>query len=252
MSGTLTYANLFAGAAFSVPIMREFTLTSTVLGLLLVFRTNSSTARYNDARACWGQVINSSRTLLRNAGTKVLPQDPERFAHIVSLVRALPRALIFHLCNDGDLHSTTTVTTDSDGNECVREHSDREVSSEEALREQLTAIIADDGTVDKIMASAHRPMTVLNLISRSVVDVQLDPLISQRLDSEIRTLENTMGQMERILLTPIPTMYSRHTSRFISAWGFFLLLHYFPCAGSTQRQLHCSSVTRCLELRTLG
>jgi len=32
-------------------------------------------------------------------------------------------------------------------------------------------------------------------------------------------LQDSMGSMERILRTPIPLAYTRHTSRFMVGWG---------------------------------
>ena len=220
VSVALTYANSVAGQAFSIPIMREFTLTTSVLGLLLVFRTNSSNARFNDARACWGQVINSSRTLLRNAGIHVQPKSHRRYEKLVSLVRAYPRVLAFHVCKGGDLDATTADEGNTAG-----------MAPEEVLRHHLTEIITDDDVVDEIMGAAHRPMVLLNRLSREVEKVELEPLLSQRLDAEVRTLENALGGMERLLLTPIPTMYTRHSSRFLSCWGFFLPFALFPVCG---------------------
>jgi putative membrane protein len=40
-------------------------LTSFALSLLLVFRTNSSYARWDDARKMWGGITNKSRDLMR-------------------------------------------------------------------------------------------------------------------------------------------------------------------------------------------
>jgi ion channel-forming bestrophin family protein len=47
----------------SVPV----TLTSFALSLLLVFRTNSSYGRFDEARKMWGLLLNRSRDIVREA-----------------------------------------------------------------------------------------------------------------------------------------------------------------------------------------
>ena len=51
--------------AFLVRSEAPFNLSSFALSLLLVFRTNSSYARWLDARKAWGSIVNRSRDLVR-------------------------------------------------------------------------------------------------------------------------------------------------------------------------------------------
>ena len=44
-----------------------FSLSSFALSLLLVFRTNTSYARWDEARKLWGGVVNRSRDVVRQA-----------------------------------------------------------------------------------------------------------------------------------------------------------------------------------------
>ena len=49
----------------SIEATGPFSLTSFALSLLLVFRTNTSYARWDEARSIWGGVTNRSRDILR-------------------------------------------------------------------------------------------------------------------------------------------------------------------------------------------
>ncbi len=49
----------------SIEATAPFSLTSFALSLLLVFRTNTSYARWQEARSIWGGVTNRSRDILR-------------------------------------------------------------------------------------------------------------------------------------------------------------------------------------------
>ena len=44
-----------------------FTIAMPALSLLLVFRTNTAYARWNEARTLWGGVVNTCRNLQRQA-----------------------------------------------------------------------------------------------------------------------------------------------------------------------------------------
>ena len=46
-----------------------FTLTAPSLGLLLVFRTNTCYGRWDEARKCWGSIINKTRNMVCQANS---------------------------------------------------------------------------------------------------------------------------------------------------------------------------------------
>ena len=54
--------------------MEPFSLSSPALGLLLVFRTNASYARWSEARARWSSVVSHSRNIVR-LGAGWMPQE---------------------------------------------------------------------------------------------------------------------------------------------------------------------------------
>lgn len=51
------------------------TITSFALSLLLVFRTNTSYFRWNEARTIWGGVLNRSRDIVRMGATSMAEDD---------------------------------------------------------------------------------------------------------------------------------------------------------------------------------
>lgn len=68
------------------------TVLGIAMGMLIVFRTNSSYTRYWDARTFWGSLINNSRNLMRVAVNHAPPAD-DLGRYLVSYVRALKQAL---------------------------------------------------------------------------------------------------------------------------------------------------------------
>lgn len=60
----------------SLPAM-FFTLSSPALSLLLVFKTNTSYQRWDEARKNWGAIVNNSRTIMRQgAACRLCKQTP--------------------------------------------------------------------------------------------------------------------------------------------------------------------------------
>ena len=56
--------------------LAPMTLTSFALSLLLVFRTNSSYGRFDEARKMWGLMLNRSRDIVRMALAYFPETDP--------------------------------------------------------------------------------------------------------------------------------------------------------------------------------
>lgn len=67
-----------------------------ILGLLLVFRTNTAYDRWWEGRRLWGQLVNTSRALA-HALDAMLPRDSARRAEYTALLARFPAALAAHL-----------------------------------------------------------------------------------------------------------------------------------------------------------
>ncbi|KIY92105.1 hypothetical protein MNEG_15858 [Monoraphidium neglectum] len=86
-----------------------FGLTSFALSLLLVFRTNSSYGRWDEARKMWGLVLNRSRDIVRQ-GLSYIPEDkPELREMMVRWTPAFSKSLMCHLRKGEDLRDEVKV-----------------------------------------------------------------------------------------------------------------------------------------------
>ena len=111
-----------------------FTLTSSVLSLLLVFRTNSSYTRYDEARKAWGSNVNRTRDLARQALTWIRsPGDSHKLQCLLRHIKAFPL--------------------------CLRSH----LISESNLRNDLVGVLTPD-ELESVVASQHRPNYALQVI----------------------------------------------------------------------------------------
>jgi putative membrane protein len=84
-------------------------LLGIILGLLLVFRTNTAYDRWWEGRRLWGQLVNVSRALAR-ALDAMLPADPVARERYAGLIAAYPPALARHLrARDAARHEPNAV-----------------------------------------------------------------------------------------------------------------------------------------------
>ena len=199
-------------------------LTSSILGLLLVFRTNSSYSRWLDARKNWGVLVNRSRDIVRQ-GMTWLPEDEQGDEYAGMLCRwvvALSYCLKCHL----------------------RENED----PVEKLR-QLKMLHEDE--LEALNRVRHKPayaMQMLSVLARRLTEINpKSTIVFQCMESNITQLEDVCGSCERILRTPIPLSYTRHTSRFMIVWLSLLPFALWETCGWGMVPL-----TVAISLLTLG
>jgi putative membrane protein len=81
----------------AVPLGPSFlSILGIILGLLLVFRTNTSYDRWWEGRKLWGQLVNTARGLAHQLDA-TLPADPVLRATYAELLEQFPPALAAHL-----------------------------------------------------------------------------------------------------------------------------------------------------------
>ncbi|KAM3577161.1 hypothetical protein VYU27_001077 [Nannochloropsis oceanica] len=185
-------------------------LMSSALGLLLVFRTNAAYDRFWEARKVWGSVTNNCRNLARTGRIALDRKYHARFSMLVI---------------------SFSVT--------LRAHLQRVVVSTE-LEALLPSWEADQVRMNSC-PPALIAMKLTHLINEAVgKNEQRSDFYALYLEQLVGELINCLGMAERILLTPVPASYSRHTSRFLSLYTFtlpFVLVHeleYFtvPAIGA--------------------
>lgn len=171
-----------------------FGLTSFALSLLLVFRTNASYERWDGARKTWGLVLNRSRDLVRQGLAWIPSSQSALRSALCRWVPAFSKALLCHLRKGED------------------------------LRKELEGILTPT-EIEGVMQATHRPNYVLQVLAQIVQSAGLPTAVTMRMEENLTNFEDCQGGCERILRTPIPLSYTRHTSRFLLIW-----LTMLPCA----------------------
>ena len=159
-------------------------LVGVALGLLLVFRTNSSYDRFWEGRKQWGGIVNETRNLARQSRSW-LKAAPELHRELVLWTAAFPYAAM---------------------------HSLRGATGIGPLRGELPA--AD---VEAVIGAQHTPLAVSLRMSDRIAEARRRGLISDQahvaLDANVQQLVDYLGACERIHRTPLPFAYVVHLRR---------------------------------------
>lgn len=160
---------------------------TSFLGLLLVFRTNQSYDRWWEARKIWGGMLNRTRDYAVQGLTWFDEKDLELKKQHVRYIQAFSLALKVHLRSDED------------------------------MRRELTGILTEN-ELKAALAEVHVPNHILRMMSGVITEANMDPYRTVMMSRNITFFEDVLGKCERILKTPLPLSYTRHTSRFIFLW----------------------------------
>lgn len=187
-----------------MPLLHLSTLplsfTASCLSLLLVFRTNSSYTRFDEARKAWGTTVNRTRDMVRQALTWMRhPADAPKLQRFLSYAATFPYTLRSILVDEADIKSDLTPLLDAD-------------------------------ELKGVLNSHHRCNYVLQIISETVHNSNMQEMEKSTMDQNITQLHESLGNCERIFGTPLPLSYTRLTSRFLIIWHITLPIALWdPC-----------------------
>jgi putative membrane protein len=168
-------------------------LLGFVIGLLLVFRTNSAYDRWWEGRKQWGALVNNCRNIAIKTNAAVPEGEKESRQLFSDLVPLYVYAMKEHLRNGVKIKALP--------------EQDFVSKSEMARSSHIPNLIAS-----KLYAELHRLYKV-KVISG-------DQLIT--LDKEFKALTDIIGACERIKNTPIPFSYNLFLKKFIFAYTITL------------------------------
>ena len=168
---------------------RPHSLMSSALSLLLVFRTNAAYTRFWEGRQSWQQLADHVRSLSRYTMLFERQLGRARRCRVARLLCAFPIVLKQHLRGSSAVPNVRALLTES------------EISS--------------------LRAAHNQPLHLVNLLGLQLASVpdQTDPAapFSSRerlmMLKIVAQLSDCIGACERIVLTPVPLHYARHTSR---------------------------------------
>ena len=178
--------------------LSSFTLTGSSLGLLLVFRTNAAYARWDDARKQWGSIINQCRSLVRQANTFFVDDRYPGYGNFRDYRRRVAaETSAFTRC----LRCFLRGATDNDN-----------------LEVELRRLGFDPAEVKGYMAASNKQIYALEKLGETARCYGMKEQDRARFDQTLSVLCDNVGACERIFKSPIPLVYTRHTSRYVGLW----------------------------------
>ena len=163
-------------------------LLGFVIGLFLVFRTNSAYDRWWEGRKQWGAMVNNTRNFAIKINA-IAPQETEALSYFQTMVPNYVYAFKEHLRKGVDFNEITGLN-------------DEEINRYSEVVHVPNAIAKD------LYTKLHE------LYRKGIVSG--DQLIT--LDKELKSFTDILGACERIRNTPIPYSYSMFLKKFICVY----------------------------------
>lgn len=180
----------------SQPIL-ESVIPSIVLGLLLVFRTNTAYERFWEGRKCWGSIVNNVRNLARQIWVsidEISAEDRKNKIAALYLLVAFAVATKLHL--RGEL-----VTNELE--ELIPDSKYRKLENMNNPPLELAFWIGDYLQ----QQYNHKCLNIYQLIAMQEL---------------LNNLVDNLGSCERILKTPIPLAYAIHLKQLLLLYCYLL------------------------------
>jgi len=170
-------------------------LLGFVIGLLLVFRTNTAYDRWWEGRKILGALVNTSRNLALKFNTFSKPDNPKPKKEFSQLISSYVFSLKNHL-------------------------RDNVIENEIAFNEKLKK--------EEFLLVKHKPNLIANKLYTQLKTLYDDKQISGEiyitLDNQLKEFTDIVGKCERIKKTPIPKSYNIFLKKFIFIYTLTLPL----------------------------
>lgn len=203
----VTYLEIHYDLAEYTLTTTPFTLIGVALGIFLGFRNNAAYDRFWEGRKLWGSLVNTSRTMARQA------------------------------------YSLTTGSPEGELKDFRQTYIRRVIAFVYSLRHHLrdTDATQDIGSflperdLEAVRESSHRPLGLLQQLGGDVALARdndwLPSLNVLAIETQLAELSNILGACERIKNTPIPFTYTVLIHRIVAFYCLFLPFGLVDTAG---------------------
>ena len=245
------------------------TFLATAMSLLLVFRTNAAYDRYWEGRKIWGRLVNISRNMARMC-VSAMPRDHAYYSAtlIVMFSYALMHHLqgrredqpFENLCHSLRVPQDLRLSlTEPAGSSILQDTTvssqflddDRRMFDNRCCQwiSNSTKLLEGAQLAKMINNSYNKPLEVVLQLGVAIrLSLQAKEEASQTfangtgmymnisserqmLEQSISDLIDAMGACERLVKSPVPLSWSRHTSRLLSLWSLTLPFVLVPLEG---------------------
>jgi ion channel-forming bestrophin family protein len=182
----------------SQPVLGSI-IPSIVLGLLLVFRTNTAYERFWEGRRLWGNLVNDARNMAWQIGVMmndIEPEDRAKRIAVMQLVAAFPVACKLYLRSE---------PVNSELEELMSRTQYLQLKTINNPPLQIVSWIAD-----YLQQQYQRGNAILHY--SHVIFLQ----------TTLKSMMESLGHCERILRTPLPLAYSIHLKQLLLIYCLLL------------------------------
>jgi putative membrane protein len=175
----------------AVPLGPSFlSILGIILGLLLVFRTNTAYDRWWEGRKLWGQLVNVSRGVAHTLDAQLPADAPERRARYAQVLAEFPSVLAAHL------------------------RAPRPVEADDT--DAPVRVPVGTSVPNRLVQQLHRDVTADIVAGRLPTEarIAMQPLL--------QAFDDITGACERIRNTPIPFSYSSYVKQFVLLYALIL------------------------------
>lgn len=176
-------------------------LIGFVIGLLMVFRTNTAYDRWWEGRKHWGALVNESRNLAIRLNAYLTDDDEENRTFFKVMIPNYVWAMKEHLREGVKLEEIDDI----------------------------------DGLVEELEKKDHKPNDIASRLYKRVKQLNNQGRISNEeqmlLDKEVKSFTDIIGACERIRNTPIPYAYSLFIKKVIFFYAITLPFGFIPDFG---------------------
>jgi len=184
------------------PTVAMHQLLGVVLGLFLVFRTNTAYDRWWEGRRLWGGMVNSTRTFAMKINAALSMEDHDERDWFAKMISNFVFAMKENLRNGVQL-------TEMDP--------------------------PDENFIDDLKKFKHKPNRIASLMHRKLNDLYREGRITGdqliNMDKELKDFLEYIGGCERIKYTPIPYSYMMYMKKFIFIYIITLPFGFLSQSG---------------------
>merc|ERR1712127_443503 len=96
---------------------------------------------------------------------------------------------------------------------------------------------------EAVFAAAHRPNRALQDLSVAIENMPMHFMRKNEIHRACTIFEDNLGSSERLLTSPVPLFYSRHSARFLSFWLLLLPFALWEPLGNSWNHIDMIPVT---------
>jgi ion channel-forming bestrophin family protein len=134
---------------------------------------------------------------------------------------------------------------------CMKRHLSPEWEDETSFRSELLERLPQS-QANAIINAAHRPNRALYDLSMAIENIPMHFMRKNEMHKAVTIFEDTLGSSERLLTSPVPLIYNRHTARFLSVWLLLLPAALYDPFEATWNHIGVIACTPVITLFLFG